>query len=227
MTKGSKFVWAFGGAVALASASFGVVACSSTTTNGGDPVPGPDASKADTGGGTTPDSSVVVPEGGNIEAGGGCASPPQLFKPSAKGLYCPFSKNPDGGTGAAYCTANSQVCCVSPSADAGSSVCAANQGACPAADSLWQCSAPQECGGGTPVCCLTAGPLEADPNCAGFQKTKGFYATTCTTAQACTGTVDAGKYIDNQYVVCEQQSDCTTGTCTPLKTSGTSIGLCL
>jgi hypothetical protein len=77
------------------------------------------------------------------------------------------------------------------------------------------------------VCCLTAGPVEADPNCSGYQKTKGFDSTTCVAAGKCTGTVMIGKYTDNLTVVCEAQADCQTGTCTAVKTSGTSIGLCL
>jgi hypothetical protein len=78
------------------------------------------------------------------------------------------------------------------------------------------------------VCCLQAGPLEADLKCSGYQKTKGFRSTTCTSAGQCTGTADAGKFTDTLYIACEQPSDCPQGkTCTAVKTTGTSIGVCL
>ncbi len=223
MKKSSAFIWIFGGGVAVASAGFGMVACTSSSPIDSTIVPGPDGSKKDTGG-NNPDTSIDPDGNVNPDSSMGCAKPPMLFPPSMKGLYCPFSKSGDAGS--AYCTVGSQVCCLSPSAEAGASVCAANANACPMGDPIWACSAPEECPMGN-VCCLTAGPTVADPNCTGFLKTKGFNNTRCATAQACTGTIDAGKFVDNQYVACTKQADCTTGTCTAVKTSGTSIGICM
>jgi hypothetical protein len=221
---GRAWIWAFGGGVTLASAGLLVVACSSSPAPIDNPLPTLDGSKADTSN-NTPDTSIVNPDGGTLDSAVACANPPKLFAPSTKGIYCPYSKGVDGG--AQYCTVKTEVCCLSPSNDAGPSTCAANANACPQADAVWACSAPEECNVANPVCCLTAGPLEADPNCAGFQRTKGFNNTRCTTAQACAGTIDAGKFIDNQFVACTKQADCATGTCTPIKTSGTSFGVCL
>jgi hypothetical protein len=141
------------------------------------------------------------------------------------GVFCPFGKTDAGKS--EYCTANAQVCCLSPSTDAGSSTCSA-PGTCASGFAEWACAAPQECAGSGVVCCLQAGPLEADPKCSGYQKTKGFNSTTCMPSAKCTGTVDAGKVTDTLYVACEAQGDCPQGkTCTAIKTSGTDIGVCL
>ncbi len=154
-------------------------------------------------------------------ADGYCPKPPRLYTPIPNVFHCYFGT--DGGGGLLYCPIQPQsVCCLASSVDAGFSVCG-NAGKCPLGDQQYACAAPEDCSGGGQVCCLTAGPLEADPNCAGYQKTKGFDNTRCTTAQACSGMIDAG----NQYVVCEQQANCTAGTCTAIKTVSTSIGVCL
>jgi hypothetical protein len=227
MFAGSGIKWIFGGGIAIASASFGIVACSSSPAiTDNTVVPGPDSSVKTDSGNNNPDTSVD-PDAGNPNPDGssGCLNPPKLFPPSMKGLYCPFSASGDAGS--SYCKVGTEKCCVSPSADAGPSVCTASNTACPGKDAVWACAAPEECGGQNPVCCLTAGPTEPDPNCAGYTKTKGFNNTRCTTAQACSGMIDAGKYIDNQYVVCTKQADCAMGTCTAIKTSGTSIGICM
>lgn len=124
--------------------------------------------------------------------------------------------------------ANTQVCCVSPTADAGSSTCNA-PGACATGLESWACASPQECAGGSGVvCCLQAGPLEADLKCSGYQKTKGSNSTNCMPTAKCTGMVDAGKVTDTLDVACEAPADCPQGkTCTAIKTTGTSIGVCL
>lgn len=177
----------------------------------------------------SPDTSTDSGTPDTTTPDAGCVSPPKLFpvKADAGDFYCPFAAKTDGGK-STYCTDTTQVCCLSPSSDAGSSTCVA-QGACTTAGwSTWGCSAPQDCPGSNMACCLQAGPLEADLKCAGYQKTKGFGASTCMSAAACTGTVDAGKGTDNLYVACEQPSDCPQGkTCTAVKTTGTSIGVCL
>lgn len=230
---------AFSFVLVSASAALGIAACSSSSTT----ATGPDTT-GDSGGSGNVDSGSGGGEvdggggGGNVDGGGGgtdsgggtCMTPPKLFPPKPDGgMYCPFSNGGDGGT--KYCKTPAQMCCLSPSADAGPSDCEAVAAACTnTAFSTWECSAPSECAGNAagPVCCLIAGPLEPDPNCSGYQKTKGFDATKCMAAGKCTGTVVVGKYTDNQTIVCEAQADCPAGTtCTAVKTSGTSIGLCL
>ncbi len=219
--RNKTIAWIFFGGSVVASAAFGIAACSSDPVN--NVVPGPDGSVKDTG---TSDTNNNPPDTSPLDDSGACANPPKLFPPSSKGLYCPYSKDPDGGV-TAYCKVGSEVCCLS-GVDAGPSTCQADPSACPTNSSPWACSAPEECAdAGAPVCCLTAGPVGPDPKCLPYQKTKGFNNSRCTTAQVCTGTVDAGKFVDNQYVVCTKQGDCTTGTCTAVKTVGTSIGLCL
>jgi hypothetical protein len=225
-------------AAAGTSAALGLFACSSSSTTTGDTNTGTDSGSGGntkdgtTGTGNTDAGTQDMTDSGTqmgTDSGGGgtCTNPPALFPPGDAGLYCPYDYGPDGG-GAAHCKTGTEMCCLSPSSDAGSSVCEAVGASCTQAGfGVWQCSSPAECPGATPVCCLTAGPPEADPNCSGYQKTKGFDSTTCMAAGKCTGTVVVGKYTDNLMVVCETQADCTTGTCTAVKTSGTSIGLCL
>jgi hypothetical protein len=223
-------------ALAACSALGGVAACSSSTTPETTTTTDASTSSVDGSKGTGTDSggnpgTDAGTDPGTDSGGSTCATPPALFEPTDAGLYCPYDYGPDGG-GAAHCKVGTQICCLSPSTDAGSSVCSASSATptCAAAGfQVWQCSSPAECAGnanGT-TCCLTAGPVEADPNCSGFQKTKGFDSTTCTTPAKCTGTVTVGAFTDDLTVVCEKQSDCATGTCTPIKTSGTAIGACL
>jgi hypothetical protein len=86
------------------------------------------------------------------------------------------------------------------------------------------------------VCCLISGTVEADTKCNGYQKTKGLDSVSCMPAAQCQGSITEGQYTDTHYVACEQQADCNAsaaafggdgGTCTPVFTSGTPIGLCL
>ena len=216
------------------SAALALQACSSSTTGDNSTADASTGGGQDSGSeGTVDGSTQPGVDGGTqpgVDGSTPCASPPKLFVPKADGgMYCPFSKNPDGGV--EYCKTPAEMCCLSPSADAGSSVCEKLAASCTnTAFSQWECSSPSECAGnaGGNTCCLIAGPLEADLSCSGYQKTKGFDATKCMAAAACTGTVVVGKFTDNQTIVCEQQSDCAGGkTCTPVKTTGTSIGLCL
>lgn len=209
----------------IASASIGIAACSSTTNDVTPVVPGPDGAKADT---SSPGvDSGPLPEASDQDTSvAPCANPPKLYAPSDAGVYCPYSKSDASAT--QYCAPGSQVCCLAPIDDAGgSSPSVCQQGPCATNWRAWACASPSECPTPGDVCCLTAGPVEADPKCAGYQKTKGFDNTACIPAAKCTGTVMIGKYTDNLTVVCAQQSDCKTGTCTAVKTTGTSIGLCL
>ena len=57
---------------------------------------------------------------------------------------------------------------------------------------------------------------------------QGLHVDDLHSAAQCTGTIDAGKFTDTLFVACEQPSDCPQGkTCTAVKTTGTSIGVCL
>lgn len=246
------------GAVAATFAGMTVVACSSDDSSNNSH---PDAStNADTGattmpaqdaGSTTPptDSGSTTPptDSGSTTPDAACAKPPSLHAPSDAGIYCPYSFNDATDSGIQYCARGTQQCCVSPSTDAGISDCE-NLGACANSTfKTWQCSAPSDCAGvavdggadggnGPVVCCLISGKVGADPNCSGYQKTKGLDSVTCMAASACQGDITIGAYPDTHYVACEKQSDCDQtassfggdgGTCTPVKTSGTPIGLCL
>jgi hypothetical protein len=228
------------GAVLLTLGGMTAVACSSSSTP--TPVQGSQDSGAvqsnDSGGTVTPnndggtvtptgDSGTVTPTGDS--GSGSCAKPPALHVPVADGgVYCPYSFNDATDSGIQYCSGATPQCCVSPSSDAGPSDCEA-VGACASSTStVWQCSAPSDCAGTAGnVCCIISGPLEPDTACSGYQKTKGLDSITCMPAADCTGPIEAGAYLDTHYVACEQQSDCTTGTCTPVFTSGSPIGVCL
>ena len=218
------------------SGGLGLQACSSSSTTTGEntTADGGGGGGSDSGGGGTgTDSGGVIDTdsgGGGMDAAVACMTPPKLFVPKPDGgMYCPFSAGGDGGS--KYCKTGTEMCCLSPSADAGSSDCEKQAATCTnAAFKPWECSSPIECAGnaaGT-TCCLTAGPVGPDKNCSGYQKTLGFDSTKCMQAAACTGTVMVGMYKDDLTIVCEQQSDCPGGkTCTAVKTTGTSLGLCL
>jgi hypothetical protein len=237
----STIALVLGSALITCSAGAGLAACSSSSGTGEPSAPLDSGTDTSTGmdSGTQPDTGpgADTGTGGDTSTGddggdAGCTSPPALHISSADGgIYCPFSKNFDVDGGEyAYCTTGTQSCCLSPSSDAGLSVCT-TIGNCATAlpnSEEWQCAGPEDCKSGGSVCCLTSGPTEANAECVNTLKTKGFDNTRCMASQAaCSGTVDAGMYTDNQFVVCEKQADCATGTCTALKTTGTSIGLCL
>jgi hypothetical protein len=227
----STIALVLGSALITCSVGAGLAACSSSSSTGEPSTPldsGVDTSTG-TDGGTQQDSSATDTGTGSDSAIADAACAPELHVSTADGgIYCPFSKDftVDGGD-YAYCTTGTQSCCLSPSSDAGLSTCETT-GSCPTGFSQWQCAGPEDCvDPSNPVCCLTAGPTESNTSCVGTLKTKGFDNTRCTTATECMGTVEAGAYIDDQFVTCEQQSDCPTGkTCLAVKTTGTAIGIC-
>jgi hypothetical protein len=225
----STIALVLGSAVVTCAAGAGVAACSSSSGTG-EPTGNYDSGAADT---STGDAGAQdsAPNGDSSSdsstADAACAPTLHVSSPDG-GIYCPFSKDftVDGGE-YAYCTTGTQSCCLSPSSDAGLSTCETT-GSCPTGFSQWQCAGPEDCVGTNNVCCLTSGPTESSTTCTGTLKTEGFDNTRCTTAGECTGTVEAGMYTDDQFITCEQQSDCPSGkTCTAVKTTGTPIGLCL
>jgi hypothetical protein len=241
-----------GGMALSAFAGMALAACSSSDNPPNNPQNGTDSgvqTQQDSGtsppmdSGTTPpvDSGTTPP----TDSGSGtCAKPPGLHIPQPDGgVYCPFSYNDATDAGIQYCSGATPQCCVSPASDAGISDCEAIGPCASSTFKVWQCSSPSDCAGitsdagtGPTVCCLVSGAVEPDPKCAGFQKTKGLDSVTCTAASACQGPIMTGGFTDTHYVACEQQADCDQsasafggdgGTCTPVKASGTAIGLCL
>ena len=205
---------ALGLAVSVTLACAGLFACSSS--NGGttgDTVPTAvptavkDASAPDT---YSPpaDSSVTTPD-----AGSDCGTAAALHPPKADGgVYCPFSA-PVGGKNL-FCNVT-QECCENPKGG-GVSTCETKGSACPnAAATVWECEDPSDCAG--QKCCAhgsagTAVTIGTD-TCGSFLSK--FAGTKCA------ATCAAG-----ELVVCEQQSECTTGTCTAVKPKGNDIGVC-
>jgi hypothetical protein len=164
----------------------------------------PDAGRAD-----TPDTG---PGSAEADAGVSC-HPPTLHPPTAGvGVYCPYSAV-DGGRDLSCATATQQ-CCETPSDDAGPSTCVQAGSTCPAAGStVWQCEDPSNCPTGQ-VCCAAA-TLEQDTSCGYFRAAPGFQGTHC--AASCAA---------GELTICEQQSECATGTCTPFRAVGNSVGVC-
>jgi hypothetical protein len=229
----STIALVLGSALITCSAGAGLAACSSSSATG-EPSTGTD-SGADTSTGTdggmlqdsAPGTDSMTTGDTSTTADAACAPALHASSPDG-GIYCPFSKDftVDGGS-YAYCTNGTQECCLSPSSDAGLSVCATT-GNCATGFSPWECGGPEDCiDPANPVCCLTAGPTEMSTSCPGTDKTEGFDGTHCTTAAICTGQVEAGMYVDNQFVTCESTADCPAGkTCIAVKTTGTAIGVC-
>ncbi len=145
-----------------------------------------------------------------------CSGVPKTYTESKAGVYCPFATD----AGKAITCAAGQECCVAPEGDSGTSppsTCQAQGAACPVTGSVaLECLEAIDCTGATggPVCCGT-GTLEPIVGC-GYDKVSGFKGTTCVATGAC-----------STYVICEQNSDCPTGsTCVPSKAYGNDFGHC-
>lgn len=171
-----------------------------------------DASNAGRDGAGDAGSNPGTGDGGTTADASSC-HPPSLHAPSGTdGVFCPFS-GVDGGRDLT-CARVTQQCCETPNDDAGASTCQAVGSACPAAGSTtWECEDTVDCAAGK-VCC-GAVTLEQDPVCGYFRAAPGFGGTHC---KASCG---AG-----EVVVCQQQSGCTTGTCTPFRAAGNAVGAC-
>ena len=205
---------ALGVAVSVALAWVGLLACSSSngTSSSGDVAPAPvptmrDANASDT---SSPpvDSSTTA-----ADAGSDCGAAAVLHPPKGDGgVYCPFSA-PTGGKNL-YCTITQQ-CCENPKGG-GTSTCETKGTACPnASATVWECEDPSDCPG--QKCCAhgSAGtPVTVGTDTCGPFLSK-FAGTRC--AAACAA---------GELVVCEQQSECTSGTCTAVKPKGNDIGVC-
>jgi hypothetical protein len=109
----------------------------------------------------------------------------------------------DFGCGGNTACALNQVCCAMPSNTTTTFSCV-SEGACPAADKI-ACDGPDECGGGTPVCCGVDVPSGAGsyPQCDAQS-----VGTSCTSAAACP-THLAGSCSDTTKVqICHVASEC-------------------
>ena len=213
--------------VLFCASSLGVGAafgCGSSN-NGLDGAPGPSADAGARGDGAAdaaPDTSegrdaagdagTVPTDGGKVPDASSC-HPPTLHPPTGtNGVYCPFS-GVDGGRDLT-CARVTQQCCETPSDDAGASTCESVGAACPAAGStIWECEDAVDCASGKSCC--GAAVVESDPVCNYLRAAPGFGGTRCK------ATCGAG-----EVVICQQQSGCTTGTCTPLRAAGNSVGTC-
>ncbi len=157
----------------------------------------------------SPDAGGPTDAGG--EAGDVCGFPPTLHPELQPGVYCPFTGSPTK----TICAAGQQ-CCEAPSGMA--STCQAPGTSCPIpSSSSWACEDALDCAGSAagPVCC-GMGMVAVDPNC-GFHRGTGFTGSHC--AQSCA---------PSEVVICEGASQCAGGTtCTPFKTQGLGLGVCL
>ncbi len=181
----------------------------------------PSGSKTTGSKGTTPPSSPTSDPGSDPSAdpgdagAGDCGKPPTLHPPKAgaEGVYCPFSATAGGKN---VTCAPGQQCCESPTSGT-PSTCVAAGSACPVPKStIWQCGSAQDCGSGKKCCAHAAdgGAVTVQQDTCGPYLSH-FGGTSCETSCA------AG-----ELVVCEQQTDCTSGTCTAVKPKGNDIGVC-
>ena len=205
---------AFGVSVAVTLACAGLFACSSSNgTSSGETVPTAvptsvkDASAPDTY--SPPGDSSMTPQ----DAGSDCGTPAAFHAPKPDGgVYCPFSAPPGGKN--LFCNVT-QECCENPKGS-GVSTCETKGSACPVTGAtVWECEDPSDCSGqkccahGTAGTAVTIATDTCGPYLSKFAGTK------------CAATGAAG-----ELVVCEQQSECTTGTCTAVKPKFNDIGVC-
>ncbi len=201
-------------AIALA----GLGACSSSTNAGstsGDVPPVEAGRDVNVNMGDTSTADTFVPPPDDAGTGPECGTAAKLFpaKPDG-GVFCPFSA-PTGGKNI-YC-AETQECCQNPKGT-GVSTCEMKAAACPMMTAVaWECEDKANCPTGQ-VCCAHSGT-------AGTAVTVG--TDTCGAfLSKFSGTKCAATCAAEELVVCEQQSDCTTGTCTAVKPKGNDIGVC-
>ncbi len=141
-----------------------------------------------------------------------CGTSPALHPEATPGVYCPFT-----AAGPAICAAGQQ-CCEPPLGSGQSSVCAPSGTACGVAGSrVWRCEDALDCAGSAagPVCC-GVGAIVLDATC-------GFHRGTAFTGSHCAASCAAG-----EITICESAAQCPAGkTCTPFKTDGLAMGVCL
>lgn len=211
----ARFIYALATSTMLAWTALSALdACSSdpggasSSSSGNVPTvdSGKDANLGDT---STPLQDSSPPE----DAGSDCGKPAALHAPKAGGgIFCPFSAPPGGKN---VDCAESEQCCQNPKG-AGVSTCVTKGSACPVANAtVWECEDPSNCAG--KLCCAHSGDggtvTIATDTCGNYLSK--FSGTRCSTVCA-----------PGELVVCEQQSECSTGTCTAVKPKGNDIGVC-
>lgn len=226
----ARIVWLMGGAGVVFGSAVALGACSSS--GGGYPAAGDSGSGADTSSGGSGSSSGSSgsssgsSSGGSGSSSGGSGSssgaactesPPSLYVESTAGVYCPFSAA-DGGKNVT-CAAG-QHCCETPESSSSPSTCEPMGTACPISGSIdWQCEEAIDCtaaGAAGPICCGTGTQTSETCGANTWPEFSGFTGTKCATSCPSPG-----------ITVCEQQSDCTTGTCTAAKADGNNFGFCM
>jgi hypothetical protein len=213
----ARLVWGTAASFAFAWGALAALeACSSTdsgTSSGAVVTPtvdgGGSAKDANPGDTSTPQQDAAAGD-----AGSDCGTPAKLFPPKPDGgVFCPFSA-PAGGKNV-YCT-DTQQCCENAKGQ-GVSTCVAKGTACPVQGATaWECEDPSNCAAGQKCCAHSgdAGAVTIATDTCGPYLSK-FSGTRCA------ATCGAG-----ELVVCEQQSECTSGTCTAVKPKGNDIGVC-
>ncbi len=160
---------------------------------------------------------------GSSGSGATCYAPPgdKVYSEDGGSFYCPFSKT-DAGK-AEYCTSGTEHCC-EPSS--GTATCLPSATTCGATtDTDWECEGTPDCAGHAGTICCGTGALKtqaAQPGCGAdggtvpsYTYVDGFTKATCVAPAACT-----------TFQICAEQSDCSSGTCTPIKPKGNDIGYC-
>jgi hypothetical protein len=226
----ARIVWVMGSAsVVFVGTVAGLEACGSSSA-GGYPVAQDSGSHADTSSGGSGSSSGSSGSSSGSSSGGGsgsssgsgddggtCEDPPTLYVESKPGVYCPFST---GDAGKAVTCAAGQHCCETPESAGTPSTCEPMGTACPVTGSIdWQCEEAIDCtvsGAAGPICCGTGSPTTETSCGVTWPEWTGFTGTKCATSCPAPG-----------ITVCEQQSDCTTGTCTASKADGNQFGFCM
>lgn len=201
----ARVAWVFG---ACAAACVGAFACSSSSSSGGGADAGPGDASGDAGIADTSSTGDSAHDGG----GGDSACPTSLHPEPVGKTYCP-SVAGDGGD--SVCAVG-EHCCMPSKMTGLSSTCsgAACGGTGMMAPKDWACSAPSSCATAGDKCCAV-GQIIMGGTC-GLPQIQMFKSTMCEAACA------AG-----EIVVCQAQSDCTTGTCTLATAGGAAIGICM
>jgi hypothetical protein len=169
---------------------------------------------------TQSSSSVTSQSSGGTGSVTCYAAPTKVYPEDGGGFYCPFSKV-DGGS-IEYCTGGTEHCC-EPST--GTSSCEPIATQCGTGNTDWQCEGTPDCASmpGT-ICCGTGHVAQqaAQPGCGpdggtlpAFPYVSGFTGSSCMTPSACT-----------TFQICSQTTECSTGTCTPIRPKGNDIGYC-
>jgi hypothetical protein len=184
----------------------GVDSGGSDGTSSGSTSSGGDTGASSSSGGDTGASS----SSGGQDAGADCKAPPTLHATDGgEGPYCPFLAN-DAGRNCAV----GETCCHANNTDP--ETCAASATACAVPDGgvTFGCDSPNECTGGQKCCYLAPGTVLTDQTCGTLFASKEH-------GTQCAATCAAG-----DLEICAQQSDCTTGTCTPFSGKGHQLGYC-